>query len=93
MPLQKGADSKDCNHARYGTTPRCCTYEAGCVACNALNTRTLETDNIQYDQELFLKCNFSIDHVSSIDDSAVKLSRSEEDDWHSLQPLGVQFED
>jgi hypothetical protein len=38
----------------------------------------------------FVKCDFSIDHVSS-GDSAVKLS--EEDDWHNLQPCGVQFED
>jgi hypothetical protein len=27
------------------------------------------------------------------DNSAVKLSKDEEDDWYSLQPLGVQFED
>jgi hypothetical protein len=27
------------------------------------------------------------------DDTAVKLCEDEEDDWHSLQPLGVQFED
>jgi RNA-binding protein YlmH len=30
---------------------------------------------------------------SSNDDSAVALSEDEEDDWHSLQPLGVQSED
>jgi hypothetical protein len=41
----------------------------------------------------FVKCSFSSDHVSSNDDSAVKLTGSEEDDWHSSQPLGVQFED
>jgi hypothetical protein len=39
----------------------------------------------------FVKCGFSNDHVSSNDGSAVKLSEDEEDDWHSLQPLGVQF--
>jgi hypothetical protein len=38
----------------------------------------------------FVKCGFSNDHISGNDDSAVKLK---EDDWHSLQPLGVQFED
>jgi hypothetical protein len=37
----------------------------------------------------FVKCGFS----SSNDDSAVKLSEDEEDDCHSLQPLGVQSED
>jgi hypothetical protein len=31
--------------------------------------------------------------VSSNDDSAVKLSEDEDDNWRSLQPLGVQFED
>jgi hypothetical protein len=36
---------------------------------------------------------FSIDHVSSNDDSAVKLTEVEENDWHSLQPHGMQFVD
>jgi hypothetical protein len=40
----------------------------------------------------FVKCGFSIDHVSSNDDSAVILSEDEEDDWQSLQALGVQSE-
>jgi hypothetical protein len=41
----------------------------------------------------FVKCDFSIGHVSSNEDSAVKLSEDEEDDWHSLQHLGMQSED
>jgi hypothetical protein len=41
----------------------------------------------------FVKCGFSNDHISGNDDSAVKLSEGEEDYWHSVQPLGVQFED
>jgi hypothetical protein len=40
-----------------------------------------------------VKFGFSTDHVSSNNDSAVKLSEDEENDWHSLQPLGVQSED
>jgi hypothetical protein len=40
-----------------------------------------------------VKRGFSTDHVKSNDDSAVKLTEDEEDDWHSLQCLGVQFED
>jgi hypothetical protein len=36
-----------------------------------------------------VKCGFSIDHVSSNYDSAVKLDEDEEDDWLSLQPLGA----
>jgi hypothetical protein len=39
-----------------------------------------------------VKCDVLIDHVSS-NDSAVKLTEVEEDDWHSFQPLGVQCED
>jgi hypothetical protein len=39
----------------------------------------------------FVKCGFSNDLVSSNDDTAVKLG--EDDNWHSLEPLGVQFED
>jgi hypothetical protein len=30
----------------------------------------------------FVKCGISIDHVRSNDDSAVKLTGGEEDDWH-----------
>jgi uncharacterized small protein (DUF1192 family) len=39
-----------------------------------------------------VKCHFSNDCGSSNDDSATKLSE-DEDDWHSLQPHGAQFED
>jgi hypothetical protein len=31
-----------------------------------------------------VKCGFLIDHVSNNDASAVKLTKDEEDDWHSL---------
>jgi hypothetical protein len=41
----------------------------------------------------FVKCGFSNDHVSSSDASAVKSTEDEEDDSHSLPPLGVQSED
>jgi hypothetical protein len=41
----------------------------------------------------FVKCGFLIDHVYSSNDRIMKLCENEEDDWHSLQPLGVQFED
>jgi hypothetical protein len=41
----------------------------------------------------FVKCGFSIDHVNSNDDSAVKLTADEGNNWRSLQPLGVQSEE
>jgi hypothetical protein len=41
----------------------------------------------------FVKCDFSIGHVSSNEDSAVKLSEDEEYDWQSLHHLGMQSED
>jgi hypothetical protein len=44
-------------------------------------------------KDSFVKCSFSIDHVSSNDDSEVKLTEVEEDDWHSLRPHGLHFED
>jgi hypothetical protein len=40
-----------------------------------------------------VKCGFPNDHVIINDKSAVKLSENEVDDWHSLQLLGMQFED
>jgi hypothetical protein len=41
----------------------------------------------------FVKCAFSNDRVSGNDGSGGKLSEDEDENWHSLQPLGVQFED
>jgi hypothetical protein len=35
-------------------------------------------------EDCFVRCDFSKDRVGSNDDSAVKLSEDEEDDWHSL---------
>jgi hypothetical protein len=40
----------------------------------------------------FVKCGFSNNHVTSNDNNAVKLSEDAENDWHILQPLGVQYE-
>jgi hypothetical protein len=39
------------------------------------------------------QCGFQIDLVCGIDNSALKLTEDEENDWHSLQPLGLQNED
>jgi hypothetical protein len=90
VPLQKAVDL---DHGRSGTAPRCYIEEAGCVACNAIHNRSLGTDNTHYNKNCFMKCGFSTDCAGSNDDSAVKLSEDNEDDWHSLQALGVQFED
>jgi hypothetical protein len=43
-------------------------------------------------KKCFVKCGFSIERVSTNDDSVVKLTEDEEDDWHSID-LGVQSED
>jgi uncharacterized Fe-S center protein len=40
-----------------------------------------------------MKCGILINHVSSNDDSALKLTEDEKGDWHSLPSLGVQSED
>jgi hypothetical protein len=44
-------------------------------------------------RDCIVKCSFSVDHVICNDDSALKLTEDEEDDWHSSQPFGMQFED
>jgi hypothetical protein len=36
---------------------------------------------------------FPVDHVSSTDGVTLKFTEDEENDWHSLQPSGVWFED
>jgi hypothetical protein len=41
----------------------------------------------------FVRYDFSTDHVSSNEDTAVKLGEDEEDYWQSFQTLEVQFED
>jgi hypothetical protein len=94
MPLEKAADLEDCSHDRWGTAPRCYINEAGYVISAmqfiAEAWRMVTPTKIN---NCFVKCGFSNDHVSSNDDSAVKLIEDEEDDWHSLHPLGVQSED
>jgi hypothetical protein len=40
-----------------------------------------------------VKCGFSVDNSNSNDDSAMKLYEDDEDDWHTLQLLGRQFQD
>jgi hypothetical protein len=45
---------------------------------------------MHFKPELFVKCGFLIDDISNNDHSAVKLSEGADDDWHSLQDLGVQ---
>jgi hypothetical protein len=89
MPLQKTADFEDCSHNTWGTAPRY-TDEAGCVVCDALNSRTLETDNTSYSQELLCEVWF-LDW--SCQQQRWQCSENEEDEWRSLQPLGVQSED
>jgi hypothetical protein len=41
----------------------------------------------------FVKFSFLIEHISTNDNSAMKLGEGEDDDRHSLLPLGVQSED
>jgi hypothetical protein len=55
MPIQRAADFEDCSHDRWETAPKHCTDESGCVVCDALNSRNLETDNTYYNQELFFE--------------------------------------
>jgi hypothetical protein len=51
------------------------------VHCIEEAWRLIATNTVK---NCFVKHGFSNDHVSSNDDSAVKLSEVEEDDWHSL---------
>jgi hypothetical protein len=74
-----------------GTAPRCYTEDAGLSAMHfTAEARSLIT--VTTIKNCFVKCDFSIDDVST-NGSAVKLSEDEEDDRHNLQPRGVQFED
>jgi hypothetical protein len=54
-------------------------------ACGLITPTTMKNCSV--------KCGFSTDHANSNDDSAVKFSKDAEDDWHNLQPFGVQSED
>jgi hypothetical protein len=83
MLLQKAADSEGYSLYIWGIAQRCYTDEAQCLVCNVLNSRNLEIITPTIIEDCFVKCGFSIGHVSSIDDSAVKLSEGEENNWHS----------
>jgi hypothetical protein len=56
MSLQKASGFEDCSYDRWGTAQQCCTDEAGCVVCNSHNSRTLESGNTYYNQEVL--CEF-----------------------------------
>jgi hypothetical protein len=58
----------------WGTAPRCCIDEVGCIVCNSLNSRTLESENTYYNKNGFIKCGFLIGNISNNDNSSVKLS-------------------
>jgi hypothetical protein len=90
--LQKAGDSEDCKDESWGNAPRCYTDEAGCVVCKAFHSRTWIMITPTTIKNFIVKCDFWIERVRS-NDSVVKLSEDEENDWHSLQPLGMQFED
>jgi hypothetical protein len=76
-----------------GIAPSCCINEAVYVVFS-ITTTTIKNFFVKCGFSIDLvKCGFSIDHVSSNDGSAVKLSEDEEDNWHSLQPVGLQSED
>jgi hypothetical protein len=44
-------------------------------------------------KKCFAHYGFPVDHVSSTDSVTLKFTEDEENDWHSLQPSGVWFED
>jgi hypothetical protein len=54
-----------------------------------LMTETWRLITLTAIKNCFVKCDFLSDHVSSNEDSAVKLTEDEKDDWDSLQHLRV----
>jgi hypothetical protein len=74
------------------TSPTGCKDEAGLLSAICLIAEPWRLITLTAIRNCFVRCGFSVDHASS-SDSAVKLCEDEEDDWHSLQPLGVQSED
>jgi hypothetical protein len=93
VPLKKAVDSEDCSHDGWGNAPRCCTDETELLSAVQFITESWRLITLTTIKNCFVKCGFSVDHVSRNDDNVMKLSEDEEDDWHSLQPHGVQFED
>jgi hypothetical protein len=53
MPLQKVPDLEYCSHNRLGAVPRWHIDKVGCIVHNAFHSRSLETDNTQYNEQLF----------------------------------------
>jgi hypothetical protein len=87
VPVQKAVDLENCSHDRWGTATQMKWDVLSAVHFIAGAQRLITCTTIK---NSFVKCGFTDDHVSSNDDSAVKLSEEEEND---LQHLEVQFED
>lgn len=59
----------------------------------AFHSRSLEVVVTLTAIRTVAQCGFLIDLVCGIDNSALKLTKDEENNWHSLQTVGVQIED
>lgn len=59
----------------------------------AFLSMSLEVDNPYCMKNHFSKCGFPVENVYNNDDSALKLTKDEENVQHSSQSLGFQFED
>jgi hypothetical protein len=80
MPLQKAADSEDCRLLQDAAQMKLDVLSAVYV----VEPWTLRTSTTI--KNCFVKSGFLIDHVSSNDGSAGKLTEGEEDDWQSTDP-------
>jgi hypothetical protein len=95
MPLQKAADFKDCS---YDMVVGGLLQDAAQMKLDVLSAMHIIAESWRLIthttiKNYFVRCAFLIDHVSSNDDSTMKLTEDEKDDWHTLQPLGVQSAD
>jgi hypothetical protein len=86
-------DLEECSHNRSGTALICYTDEADVLSAMHFIAEAWRLITPTTIKNCFMNCGFSVDHVSSNVDSAMKLNEDEEVGWHSLPPLGVQFED
>jgi hypothetical protein len=92
MPLQTAANFEDYSHDKWETEVRCCQMKLDVLSAIHFIAEASGVITPTTIKNRFEKCGYSNDHVSSNNDNALQLSEDERDDWHSLQPLGVQSE-
>jgi hypothetical protein len=89
MPVQKLADFKDCSQMGGGLLQDAALMKLVVLSALHIVAEPWILITSTTIKNCLVKCGFSTGRVGINDDSVVKITEDKENDWHSLQLLGV----